>query len=131
MCSLLIYPFTHTSDLANDKHFCGLQSSIGFESFIPVETTADGNCFYNAISIILISFEQYHCLLRILVIFTLFEYEQHFRNLLKNTFGEESFNQFIISVSKNGNWANEYVIFAMSIVLDATINIYTLDDKSR
>ena len=54
-----------------------------FSNFETVITSSDGNCFYNAISLCLFGNEEFRHVLRLAVVFIVFENEQYFRNLIK------------------------------------------------
>ena len=102
-----------------------------FLNLVPVATSANGNCFYNAISLCLFSSEEFNLLLRILVIFTFFENEKYFRNLIRYTYGDKLFNQKIEDIARNYNWANEYEIHGMSIALNRPINVYSFNEANK
>jgi hypothetical protein len=48
------------------------------------------------------------------------------RNLISSFYGEKKLNQFLVDISKNYNWANEYEIHAMSITLNRAINVFSV-----
>ena len=102
-----------------------------FSNFETVITSSDGNCFYNAISLCLFGNEEFRHVLRLAVVFIVFENEQYFRNLIKFSYGEHKLNDMVISFSTDTNWANEYEIHAMSIVLNRPINVYSINEKNR
>jgi hypothetical protein len=102
-----------------------------FQNLIAIETKDDGNCFYNAISFCLFGSIDYCSVLRLIVVFIFVENEQYMRNLINSTYGEKKFNKFLIDISKNFNWANEYEIHAMSIALNRAINVFSVNGENK
>ena len=93
-------------------------------NYAPVLTTGDGNCFYNAISIILFGHEGHSSRLRITNAYVLSLYEQWFTFILIRSGSNITIKQLVEQTCKDKVWANEYNILAMSIVLKKPICIY-------
>lgn len=91
----------------------------------PVLTTGDGNCFYNAVSIVLCGNENYSKLLRLANEYILSLYDAYFRDVCVKTCTSYSYEQLIERTSKNRTWANEINVLAMAIVLDRPIAIWS------
>ena len=124
--------FHNANNLKKAQEFDNLSLySSEFQNLIPVTTTADGNCFYNAVSLSLFSNESFSPVLRLILLFVFFENEAYFRNLINYSYGEKKFNKQIIDIATNFNWANEYEIFGMSIVLNRPINVFSINDKNK
>ena len=97
-----------------------------FQNLIVVQTKGVGNCFYNAISLCLFGSQEYCNIKRLGTAFIFVENEQYMRNLISSTYDEKKLNQFLVDISKNYNWANEYEIHAMSIKLNRAINVFSV-----
>ena len=102
-----------------------------FNNLIAVETTGNGNCFYNAVSICLFGHENFNLCLRFVILFIFFENERYFRNLIKFSYGEQRFNKQIMEIATNFSWANEYAIHGMSIALNRALNIFSLNESGK
>jgi hypothetical protein len=102
-----------------------------FQNLIVVQTKGDGNCFYNAISLCLFGSQEYCNIKRLGTAFIFVENEQYMRNLISSFYGEKKLNQFLVDISKNYNWANEYEIHAMSIALNRAINVFSVNEVNK
>lgn len=119
-------------DMKIDHFFSFLKVNYKeFDNFNTAATSADGNCFYNSISLYLLGNEEFSYVLRLAVLFIIFENEQYFRNLINFSYGEQKLNDMVVSISTDKNWANEYEIHAMSIALNRPINVYSTNEKNR
>ena len=91
----------------------------------PVLTTADGNCFYNAISIVLYGNEKQSKLLRLANVYVLSVFDSYFRNVCIKTCTNYTYEHLIKITAKDRTWANETNILAMTIVLDRPIALWS------
>ena len=89
--------------------------------YAPVSTTGDGNCFYNAISLVLFGHEGHSTRLRLATAYIFTLYEDWFTLVLSRTASTITYEQLLDQTVKDKVWANEYNILAMSIVLNKPI----------
>lgn len=95
------------------------------DDFFPVESSADGNCLYNSISLILFEHENYFFIVKACSLYIIFEYKQYF-NYLLNSFGYEiSVEEFIQNSFRKNEWGNDLNILSISILLNKTIFCYS------
>ena len=91
----------------------------------PVLTTADGNCFYHAVSLQLFGHEHHSERLRLVNAYVLCQYELYFRDVCLKTCTSYTYERLVEQTTKNGTWANEMNMLAMSIVLNRPIAIWS------
>ncbi|XP_062580136.1 uncharacterized protein LOC134242119 [Saccostrea cucullata] len=89
--------------------------------------SGDGNCFFRAVSFSLTNSEDYHYDLRSAVCKHMLENEDYFLSFLRR--GERSVKDHVLmsSMEKNGTWATEIEIKAMSHLLG--VDIYTFSNN--
>ena len=93
----------------------------------PIETTRNGNCLYNAISIIIFGCEDYFYLIKICVLSILLRYEAYFRNILLKCDSQFSFEEYIENCAIQFSWGDEISQIAVSILLDRPLYVYSFD----
>jgi hypothetical protein len=94
--------------------------------FMPIETTGDGNCLFNAASIILKNDETLSKELKFASVKIIFENEKYFREQF-NTRGAnnaKSFEEAVENVAIMNRYQNSFGITALSIAIDRPIWIY-------
>ncbi|CAC5390820.1 unnamed protein product [Mytilus coruscus] len=98
--------------------------------YIPVHTQARGNCLWEMISIGLCNKKVLMKTLRVLTAYTLLEHQIHFEQLLaadrsiaKPVLDE--FDDLTKTALTNKAWGNEYHLYALSIILQRPIYIYS------
>lgn len=98
----------------------------GFFLYKPVITTGDGNCLYNAVSQCLFGDESKQNIIRSCHLFIIFEYEDYFREIYKRyqICNKNSFEEFIVQNARMNEWACEFNIIAVALLIDRPINIY-------
>ena len=93
------------------------------DSYEPVLTTGDGNCFYNAISLQLFGHENHSKRLRLVNVYILCQYQLLFKEICTKTAND--YDDLVKKTSKDKTWANELNILAMAIVLDRPIAVWS------
>ena len=91
----------------------------------PVITTADGNCFYHAISLQLFGHENHSTRLRLANVYVLNQYESYFRDICLKTCTSYTYEQLLEQTAKDTKWANEINVLAMTIVIDRPILLWS------
>lgn len=119
------------NDFIDDEFISCIQNSELFGHFVPIETEGDGNCLYKAISLSIIGDQNYFSLIKLSVIFILFEYEDYFRNILNHTSPEYSFEKLVEDTAQTNSWGNEYTQLAISIVFNRPLNIYIFNSNNQ
>ena len=115
-----------------DNSFNNLVSLHEVKNYLPILTTGDGNCLYNALSIVLFGNEDFYYLFKIGIFKIFFEYEMHFRNILEKTFSpHKSFEKFIENAAILNSWGDEICLVALSILIYRPINVYGLDPANK
>jgi len=118
-------------DFIDDEFFSCIQNSELYGYFVPIETEGDGNCLYKAISLLIIGDQNCFSLIKLSVLFILFEYEEYFRNILNATNPEYSFEKLIEDTAQTNSWGNEYTQLAISIVFNRPLNIYIFNSNNQ
>lgn len=90
-----------------------------------LKTNGDGNCLYNAISLILCGNESLFSYIKLSMVFILFEYEDFFKLMFKTFCYNETFKQLVIQSSTLIEYAHEYNITALSLLFLRPIYVYT------
>ncbi|GBM69554.1 hypothetical protein AVEN_219188-1 [Araneus ventricosus] len=103
-----------------------LSQSLASE-FEAIPTTGDGNCFYNAISLLVSATEEHMLGLRALLAYYI-DINVEFIKHVSETFG--SIDATKEKILRIGRFAESEEVLPMSYVLKRTINIYTGDDNS-
>ena len=103
-----------------------LPQSLASE-FEAIPTTADGNCFYNAISLLVSTTEELMLGLRALLAYHI-DINAEFIGQVSKTFGV--FNATKAEIMRIGRFAEFEEVLLMSYILKRPINIYTGDDNS-
>lgn len=131
----LIQQFREKSDLmmfgGTLNEMRGNDMPDGFMFYKPVQTTEDGNCFYNAVSICLYGDESKQQVLRACHIFIIFEYEQFFRTIF-NRYQislEPSFEAFVCKHTNDREWAGELNSLAVAMMINRPINVYSFYNR--
>lgn len=110
-----INDYTLYSNESIDKTFNRIIYLNDLNDFEAIQTKKDGNCFYRGISRILFGKENEFYLIKILAIFMLFEYKDHFTNILiVENYGID-FESFVNEQVKENSWANQLMVLATSI----------------
>ena len=116
-----IIPFRFYDEQKVENNFIKLLSLS--EKFIPIVCRADGNCLYNALSIIYFGSknENLFFILKICSLFIFFEYIEFFEHVLKNLKYQFSFRKMVTSTAKQNSWGNELNLTALNILIDRQI----------
>ena len=125
------YPLEYNGELIDTDFSLCIQNTELFGNFIAISTDADGNCLYKAISLLIYGNQDCYIQIKLSVLFILIEYEEYFRNILKVTSPEYSFEKLIEDVSQTNSWGNEYTQLAISIVFNRPLNIYLFDKNNQ
>ena len=123
------YQYSAQDFYANHKKRLNL-----YENQYPIKTTPDGNCLYNAISIILIGDESFYLVLKVCSIFLMLKYDKFFRNLFKKLKYSRTFIAFenlIESSIREDEWGREINIVSLAILVNRTIYSYNKALKKK
>jgi hypothetical protein len=123
---------THELDISTEKDLYKSFSSI----LQPFNTTGNGDCLWNMVSICLCGNESLSRNLRWLSVLTLLLFKSEFLNLLlkryisvetgyPDAFSRIKYEQILRIAIDSGNWGNEYHLLALSTFLDKKIFIYS------
>ena len=108
-----------------------------------VSTPGDGSCLYHMFSLCFFSDTKHMVLFRLLCMISLYQNRDFFLEIIKNrlkaiysacssdsikTMSQNKFEILLLESRKIGQWANEYHILALSIILDINIFIYNSFD---
>ena len=92
--------------------------------FVPLRTSLDGNCLFNAVSLHLCGNENGGFKLKLGSIFIIFEYEGFFRFFIISKEFNCTFETFITNTAKIGVWGNSLNIIALSFLTSRAINCF-------
>lgn len=99
--------------------------------FIPVTTSKDGNCFYHSISSLLFGCETFTPLIRIGIVKTLLDNENLFSFLTRFYCSNKIFDSLLISASTDGDWADEFIVGAATLLISRPIFMYSISSTNR
>ena len=113
------------------------------ESYKPVVTGKDGNCLYNALSLLLTSSQELHELIRLLCVHALIKHKKDMMQGLNHSYRQQSrsnirsmYTQAIREAAAPGTWGNDLHLFALSLLFCRPIFqfntfYYTLPDSTE
>ena len=111
------------SNLPVDIDYNEIVNKYGYD-FVPLRTSPDGNCLFNAVSLHLCGNENGGFKLKLGSIFILFEYEGFFRSFIISKGFNFTFETFITNTAKIGIWGNSLNIIALSFLTSRAINCF-------
>ena len=94
-----------------------------------IDILGDGNCFYRSISYFVFKDQNFHQLIRLVIVFIMFDNIEYFQSLLHTNKTEEKIRSLIKSTSILGEFAGELPIQAASILTGRPIISYSLGPK--
>ena len=100
-------------------------------NFLIVNTTADGNCFYSTLSIILFGNEINNEILKCCCFFIICENFEYFESLIACVKYTETLDQMIESLFKEKSWANEVIIWSSSLLLNRPIISFSIKPSNQ
>ncbi|CAF1020572.1 unnamed protein product [Brachionus calyciflorus] len=83
---------------------------------ICLQTTGDGNCLYNSLSLALFGNESYSKNIKLCMVFIILEYEEYFRNLVQSFQYAEGYEKTVVACSTLGIFGNEFNMVALSLL---------------
>jgi hypothetical protein len=95
--------------------------------FSQIRTTPNGNCLYNAISIVLIGDERLNTLLRLMVLYA-FKLNFDFINDVIRVFETNSINFYANEAARNFAWGRDIHLFVLSLILKRPIYTFSCYD---
>jgi hypothetical protein len=116
----------YNNDKKDDSFQNVIEATQGLHDFFPSYTSKDGNCFYHAISRLLFGDETFSPMIRFALAVTLIQNEQLFSFLLPYYGSNIIFDTLLMSVCTNGQWANEFIIGASSILTTRPLYVYSI-----
>jgi len=101
------------------------------DNFVIVKTTADGNCFYNSLSVILFGNEINNETLKFCCIFIISENFKSFENLIACVKYPLTLDKMVESLFKENMWANELIIWSSSLLLNRPIISFSIKPSNQ
>lgn len=98
-------------------------------SFLPIVASSDGNCLYNSISTLMCGNQGEHDLIRLGVVYVILKFKE-FRKIILKSEGYNSplnYEQFVSKTIILGNWGDEYVLLALSVLLNRSLFCYSIN----
>ena len=92
--------------------------------YVPLTTSPDGNCLYNAVSLYLSGVQNDYFKLRLASLFIIFEFVTFFRYFIISKGFNFTFENFILYTAKIGIWGNSLNMIVLSFVTLRSINFY-------
>ena len=103
-----------------------LQHDIELASeFKPIDTEADGNCFYYSVSKILFGTDKQYKLLKLGAVFILLQYSEIFKTIILDSASTETYEKVLRVSAEDKTFANEFCILSIAILLDRPIYVFT------
>ena len=93
-------------------------------NYVPLQTSPDGNCLFNAVSMFLCGNEEENYNLKLASVFIIVEYENFFRTFIINKGFNFSYDSFVSNTAKIGVWGNSLNIIALSFLTSRAINCF-------
>ncbi|XP_062603566.1 uncharacterized protein LOC134265363 [Saccostrea cucullata] len=121
LCQTLGIPQSDTN--SNVEQDCFVQEAGAPTEYVEIE--GDGNCFFRAISFCLIGVEDYHYAIRSAVCKHLLQNRILFETFVRSTESSVENHLNLTGMSKDGTWATEMEILALSHLLSTDIHTYT------
>lgn len=121
LCQIIGIPHSDRND--NDEQDCHMQ-----EICVPVECEeiqSDGNCFFRAISFCLTGVQDYHYTIRTAVCKHLLHYRTIFEPFVRCAESSVENHLSLTDMSKDGIWATELEMLAVSHLLSTDVHTYT------
>ncbi|CAF1098805.1 unnamed protein product [Brachionus calyciflorus] len=112
-----------------DETFFGLLKINNILNFKPISVPKDGNCFYESLSILYFGSRELFFLFKLGSIFTIFENEYFFIDILNGLKYEFNLEKLIQRTRKKNECACELKIISLSIFLNKTILVFGYDPK--
>ena len=115
------------------------QLDVSFEDIIQLNdlelhvsksVKGDGNCYYRAISHLMLETEKYFYFIKVCILFIIYDYKDNFKNILLANSNDISIENLILNHCNKSQWADEVIQIASSLLLDKSVFIVTVDNKS-
>ena len=113
-----------------DTDFTNLIKVNKLVNYTPVLTQKDGNCFYRSISMQLFGKNNHYESIKACSVYVLVLHENFFRSLFEFSDHETQFEQFVLNTLRQNEWANQFNILSVSILLNRPIYVY-LENSSK
>ena len=101
------------------------------DDYYPIDSTGNGNCLYNSISILLFGNEELYYLIKICSIFIILENETFFNHLIYCFKFELEYEKFIKKTCKKKEYGSTLNLVAISLLLDKTINCFVESKRTN
>ena len=88
---------------------------------VPVETIADGNCFFRAISRLVYGSDEYHLMVRRQAVEHVSDYPEYYQDYI--LFDYSSVEDYIYQMSRNSYWDDNAIIRATADALEIHIHV--------
>jgi hypothetical protein len=109
-----------------DSSFSAVITHNKLENVIPFSIPRDGNCFYSSLSMLTFDDTIHSNMIKICIIFTLYEYKNDFEKYYKSI--KLKYTDEIQKLSCTGEWAGESCFYASAIIFKRSILTF---DKFR
>ena len=92
------------------------------KDFTAVQVRGDGNCFYRALSFLIYGSERNFTVVKLCSLFTIVNsFPNIFKHLLQRLCHSDSFELFVTGCFKSNEWATEYNILSVALMLQTSI----------
>lgn len=103
----------------------------GLSNFVPIRINPDGNCFYYAISMFLFGNSDYFKVIRIGILFMLFDIEDKISEILVRRGYNKTIANIAYDLIKDRAWASDIIIGILSLLLKRPIYNYSINDFKK
>lgn len=113
-----------------DRNFDELMYENGLiNGYKAVKVSADGNCFYRTLSLLLFGTEDLFNVIKICTIFTALKYEGIIDNFLKSNNQNDEFYQLINLTTRTNEWAEIFNIVSAAYLIKNGITIFGSEER--
>ncbi len=102
-----------------------------YREYCKIAASPDGNCLYNSISLLLSGTQNKMKILKLITAFTIIKHKNFFDSIVQSDLHVENCNFFIEEALKLGVWGRDIHIFALSIALKRSINVFNRIGKKN
>ena len=95
------------------------------QDFVPIYTSPNGNCLFNAISINLYGSESQSLKIKLASLFICFEYEKSLRDFVIKSKFRLNFETLVLNLAKIGEWGCDFNLLTSSLLLARPVYSYS------
>jgi hypothetical protein len=97
----------------------------------PIQTTGDGNCLYNAFSILLFENENKWHIIKSCMLYQMFKHKEFFQEIMNSLHYNENVDIAIQRAARSREYGNEINILALAILFQRDIIVYIASTKTN